>query len=332
MPQTIQTRRGTAALWTSTNPILAAGECGLETDTDKFKYGDGVTEWADLEYASGTTAGALALLVDSSPAVKTVTTGTDEDDSANVITLRSFRTSDGTELPKNRIVIGRVTGDPVNDDYTSLLFTNNLNWDNNTRDNTSLGASRLGMEYNYNDTVMEFNWDVLGFDGSALARTFHMVQPIVGGKGTFSANCDTEFVSLSLTGENGEGFSIDADSRIRSKGSSPGDVFWLHVENTHTTHSACGYRTKGTISGTTRGWSFALDRLQAGSANGFITDETYAGETVVMTFVQSSKNVEVNVGDFEVIATGKGVIMKSPNGNRWRLTVSNAGVVSATAL
>ena len=46
----IQLRRGTAAQWTAANPILAAGEVGLELDTDKRKIGDGVTAWADLAY------------------------------------------------------------------------------------------------------------------------------------------------------------------------------------------------------------------------------------------------------------------------------------------
>jgi hypothetical protein len=48
----IQTRRGTAASWTSTNPTLAAGEIGFETDTGKFKIGNGSTAWASLAYAT----------------------------------------------------------------------------------------------------------------------------------------------------------------------------------------------------------------------------------------------------------------------------------------
>ena len=48
----IQARRGTAATWTSTNPTLAAGETGYETDTGKFKIGNGSTAWASLAYAT----------------------------------------------------------------------------------------------------------------------------------------------------------------------------------------------------------------------------------------------------------------------------------------
>ena len=46
-------RHDTAANWTSVNPVLAAGEMGVETDTNKFKFGDGVTAWSGLAYAAG---------------------------------------------------------------------------------------------------------------------------------------------------------------------------------------------------------------------------------------------------------------------------------------
>ena len=48
----IQMRRDTASNWTSNNPTLAAGEWGLETDTDKFKIGNGSTAWNSLGYSS----------------------------------------------------------------------------------------------------------------------------------------------------------------------------------------------------------------------------------------------------------------------------------------
>ena len=46
----IQNRQDTAANWYNVNPILAVGEIGFETDTNKFKIGDGVTFWRDLAY------------------------------------------------------------------------------------------------------------------------------------------------------------------------------------------------------------------------------------------------------------------------------------------
>jgi len=47
-------RGGTAAEWTSENPTLAAREMGVETDTRKFKIGDGTTAWTSLSYGVAT--------------------------------------------------------------------------------------------------------------------------------------------------------------------------------------------------------------------------------------------------------------------------------------
>ena len=49
----IQVRRGNASQWTSTNPTLAAGEWGFETDTGKAKIGNGSTNWTGLSYFGG---------------------------------------------------------------------------------------------------------------------------------------------------------------------------------------------------------------------------------------------------------------------------------------
>lgn len=48
----IQLRNDTAANWLANKEvILLAGELGVETDTNKFKIGDGVTTWENLPYA-----------------------------------------------------------------------------------------------------------------------------------------------------------------------------------------------------------------------------------------------------------------------------------------
>lgn len=48
---TIITRNDTAANWTTKNPVLRKGEMGIEIDTNKFKFGDGVKTWTQLDYA-----------------------------------------------------------------------------------------------------------------------------------------------------------------------------------------------------------------------------------------------------------------------------------------
>ena len=45
-----QMRRDTAAAWTAADPVLAAGEFGYETDTEKLKIGNGSSVWSALNY------------------------------------------------------------------------------------------------------------------------------------------------------------------------------------------------------------------------------------------------------------------------------------------
>jgi hypothetical protein len=53
----IQLRGDSAANWTNTNPVLAAREIGIETNTRKMKIGDGVTAWNSLAYTAGGSVG-----------------------------------------------------------------------------------------------------------------------------------------------------------------------------------------------------------------------------------------------------------------------------------
>jgi len=64
-------RNGTAAAWTAANPVLLTGEIGIETDTRRYKIGDGSTAWSGLSYyvegvlargqASKTTSGTISI-------------------------------------------------------------------------------------------------------------------------------------------------------------------------------------------------------------------------------------------------------------------------------
>lgn len=67
----VRPRGDTAANWASTNPVLALRELGIETDTRRFKVGDGTTTWNALPYyisgadvrgqASCMTSGTIAI-------------------------------------------------------------------------------------------------------------------------------------------------------------------------------------------------------------------------------------------------------------------------------
>lgn len=50
MATTFKLRRGSAAEWTTDNPVLRAGEPGFEIDTGKLKIGTGFHAWSALPY------------------------------------------------------------------------------------------------------------------------------------------------------------------------------------------------------------------------------------------------------------------------------------------
>jgi hypothetical protein len=83
----IQIRGGTASAWTTANPVLAAREIALETDTRKLKFGDGTTAWNALAYgftggggggAWGTITGTLSDQTDLQTALNALDTLIDD--------------------------------------------------------------------------------------------------------------------------------------------------------------------------------------------------------------------------------------------------------------
>jgi hypothetical protein len=139
MATRMQQRRGTAAQWISTNsgngPILAAGEIGYESDTNKFKIGDGTNHWLSLDYFmdadsttnpqfgsnikfEGATANAFetTLAVVDPTADRTITlpdaTGTVvlADSSTGAVTISGDLTVSGTTTTINSTTINATTG------------------------------------------------------------------------------------------------------------------------------------------------------------------------------------------------------------------------------
>ena len=78
MAYRIQFRNDTAANWTSANPTLMQGELGLETDTRKYKIGDGSTAWTSLAYGSlvgSVSTSSLTMTVSDKSANYTIVSG-----------------------------------------------------------------------------------------------------------------------------------------------------------------------------------------------------------------------------------------------------------------
>lgn len=81
----IQVRRGTAAQWTSTNPTLAAGEIGFETDTLRGKIGNGSTAWTSLSYAFVPATTTVATWLNSPSSANLAAAVTDETGSGALV-------------------------------------------------------------------------------------------------------------------------------------------------------------------------------------------------------------------------------------------------------
>ena len=85
MATRMQQRRGTAAQWTAANPVLGAGEIGFETDTNKFKVGNGSTAYTSLTYFVD-----AATVMDSAEVTSAVSSAIDAIIDAAPNTLNTF--------------------------------------------------------------------------------------------------------------------------------------------------------------------------------------------------------------------------------------------------
>jgi hypothetical protein len=116
----IQIRRGTAAQWTSTNPTLASGEQGFETDTGKFKIGNGSTAWTSLAYAAGTGT-VTSITAGTGLSGGTITTSGTVAIDSTVATLTGTQTLTNKTLTDAKVNLGF---DAETASYTAILANN----------------------------------------------------------------------------------------------------------------------------------------------------------------------------------------------------------------
>lgn len=72
---TIQNHRGLSTDWLYANPVLSAGEIGVETDTNKMKIGNGVSTWIELAYSPTLSEPLTAINIYSTTLTTTTITG-----------------------------------------------------------------------------------------------------------------------------------------------------------------------------------------------------------------------------------------------------------------
>ena len=118
MSRQIQLRRGTASDWTSSNPTLAQGEIGYETDTNKFKIGNGSSAWSALSYFTQSQSGSdLVSAINGSAAV------IDDDNIASTIARDSEVSSAISTHAGNATAHHSNTNDPTASEKSALAGT-----------------------------------------------------------------------------------------------------------------------------------------------------------------------------------------------------------------
>jgi hypothetical protein len=219
----VQFRRGTAESWTSSNPVLASGETGFESNTGKFKIGDGSTAWTTLGYAGGDSARiARSISTLTAPTTLGAAAGTD------YVALCSSANSGDSSYLSN---VALLHGNGANNSTTITDSALGVNW-------TVGGTAKIST------TQSKFGGSSMAFDGSAGC----VINAPVGASWTFgTADFTVEgwvYVTAAATNSNGifqQGTSAFASSTTNSLGFgtvTSGSKWQIYAKNTNTSSTA----------------------------------------------------------------------------------------------
>ena len=139
-PAILRHRRDTAANWTSNNPVLEAGQIGYETDTRRFKFGNGSTAWTSLAYGVGALADGdvtYAKIQDTTAGSVLLGRGSSGAGDVQEISLGSGLVMTGTSLSAT----GGGGGAPSTADYLVKTADAGLSAERVVTDSTSITAN-----------------------------------------------------------------------------------------------------------------------------------------------------------------------------------------------
>jgi len=183
MATRMQQRRGTAAQWTGANPTLAAGEIGYETDTGKFKIGNGSSAWSALNYYVDANA-----ILDGAPGVL---------DTLNELAAAlgddpAFITTVGTNLSNHTNATTSVHGIADTDDLATKDYVANA-VSNATVDQQALAG--VGIDYNTSTDQFDIDSTVVTLTGIQTLSNKTLSSPQING-----ATIDTNSVAVTQIG------------------------------------------------------------------------------------------------------------------------------------
>ena len=152
----IQLKHGLAASWTKNNPVLLAGEMGIETDTLKMKVGDGTSKWEALGYLGADANDILAIINENRDSCTTIEVVEGQSDTEALATISNPKNGDTAVLVKV------ISGDKKS--YTAFVYDN----------------AWKAMDGNYNASNVYFDKDL-----TYTVQFGTLAKP--SGSGTFSA-------------------------------------------------------------------------------------------------------------------------------------------------
>lgn len=126
----IQQKADTSSNWTSSNPVLLRGELGFETDTLKFKIGNGTSNYSSLEYFPAVSSITIqgdggAILVDSSSPI--TESGTRKVSHATTAGYKHIPAGGSSGQVLMWSSSGTATWGSLSDDDTTYTFTGGTN-------------------------------------------------------------------------------------------------------------------------------------------------------------------------------------------------------------
>ena len=152
----IQLKHGLAANWADKNPVLLAGEIGIETDTLKMKVGDGTSNWKALGYLGADANDILAIINENRDSCTIVEVAKGQSDTEALATISNPKNGDIAVLEKS------ISGDKKS--HTAFVYDN----------------AWKAMDGNYNASNVYFDKDLTYTVGIGT-----LAQP--SGSSTFSA-------------------------------------------------------------------------------------------------------------------------------------------------
>jgi len=106
----IKIKRAISTRWSEVNPVLSAGELGLESNTARLKVGDGSSAWNTLEY----------LYVDPSPIDDNITYGRRNGEWVDIYNTANLQLSMGTYSEVNSYI--PLSGEPIYDSTNKVVY------------------------------------------------------------------------------------------------------------------------------------------------------------------------------------------------------------------